>query len=189
MCRLLCLDTYFVDSLFCGVGWIVIAMFFWTNKKINVRVGCFYRGATVYDTQGTCNLHFCNCAISYPFSSSSKKLTVHFIDVQVALWMQWTFYVVVETLNSLLTLRCYRFTALKNLNDTAKKEIWSKENGIQQLKVFFLVPFLLSRTKVISYPLRLSLNLKRNKKVDNSDENWWQLMEIDENRCSQFSWW
>ena len=49
--------------------------------------------------------------------AQAKKFTVKFIDVQVALWMQQTFIVVVETLSSSLTLRCYRFTELKNTND------------------------------------------------------------------------
>ena len=31
--------------------------------------------------------------------------------------------IVVETLNSSLTLRCYRFAELKNINDTVKKAI------------------------------------------------------------------
>ena len=49
--------------------------------------------------------------------AQANKFTVKFIDVQVALWMQQTFIVVVETLSSSLTLRCYRFTELKNTND------------------------------------------------------------------------
>ena len=32
------------------------------------------RGAIVCDSQGTCNLHICDCAIRHPFSSSSKKI-------------------------------------------------------------------------------------------------------------------
>ena len=41
----------------------------------NVRVGRFWRGSTICDTQGTwCNLHFCNCAFSHAFSSWSKNI-------------------------------------------------------------------------------------------------------------------
>ena len=45
---------------------------------------------------------------------------VNFIDDQVG-WIQLTFIVVVETLNSSLTIR--RFAELKNTNDTVKKAI------------------------------------------------------------------
>ena len=45
--------------------------------------------------------------------------------------------IVVETLNSSLNVQCYRFTQLKNGNETVKKAIKSKENGLQQLKIFF----------------------------------------------------
>ena len=52
----------------------------------------------------------------------AKTITVKFIDVQVALQMQQTFIVVVETLTT-LTLWCYQFTELKNTNDTVNKAI------------------------------------------------------------------
>ena len=43
--------------------------------------------------------------------------------INSALWKQLNFIAVVETLNSSLTLRRYRFTELKNTNDTVKKAI------------------------------------------------------------------
>ena len=49
----------------------------WATYVICYYLKCasrpFCRGATVCDSQGTCNLDFPNCAISHPFSSSSKK--------------------------------------------------------------------------------------------------------------------
>ena len=44
--------------------------------------------------------------------AQAKKVTINFIDVQVA-FVKVIIVVVVETLNSSLILRCYRFTKLR----------------------------------------------------------------------------
>ena len=89
-----------------------------------MRVGRFCRGATICDSQGTHNLHFCNCAINILATLSvAQAKNSPYMYFMMFRWLYEFIVVVVETLNSLLTLRCYRFTELKKLNDKVKKAI------------------------------------------------------------------
>ena len=84
-----------------------------------VNIFNFVEAHIICDSQGTCNLHFCNCAISHAFSSSSKN--IH----RKTYWCSGSF------LNAFfyccccwdVKQRCYRFTELKNRNGTVNKAI------------------------------------------------------------------
>ena len=111
-------DTFNFQTCSQDIICFIYSLRVWSNMYF-VNIFNFVEAHIICDSQGTCNLHFCNCAISHAFSSSSKN--IH----RKTYWCSGSF------LNACfyccccwdVKQRCYRFTELKNTNDPVNKAI------------------------------------------------------------------